>query len=61
VGALGEGADDYLTTPFVFEELLARVRALTRRVGQRQSAEIQTDGLKIDLLSRYAWRGDTNI
>jgi DNA-binding response OmpR family regulator len=61
VGALDGGADDYLTKPFVFEELLARIRALTRRTNQSQSAQIVSDGLRIDLLEHRAWREDEQI
>jgi DNA-binding response OmpR family regulator len=61
VEGLDAGADDYLTKPFVFEELLARIRALTRRSGQPAAAQIQTDDLRIDLLSRHAWRKDKRI
>ncbi len=61
VDALDGGADDYLTKPFVFEELLARIRALTRRADQQQSARVSHGDLTMDLLSRRAWRGENKI
>ena len=61
VSALDSGADDYLTKPFIFEELLARIRALTRRADQQRSSQISADDLKIDLLSHRAWRGEKKI
>ena len=51
---LDSGADDYLTKPFIFEEFLARIRALLRRKGT-EIAEVQCRDLRIDILSHKAY------
>ncbi len=61
VTGLNCGADDYLTKPFDFRELLARIRALTRRAGEVRPSEIQIADLKLDTLGHSAKRGDRSI
>ena len=52
VTGLDSGADDYLSKPFAFAELLARVRALLRRGSANKSPVIRLKGLSVDTLSR---------
>jgi DNA-binding response OmpR family regulator len=60
---LDSGADDYITKPFVFEELLARIRAALRRVEAttKQTREIRVGDLTIDTAARQVWRVGTSI
>lgn len=59
--ALDTGADDYITKPFSFAVLVARVRALLRRSSGRDPAPIEAGDLRIDPGRRRVWRGDTEI
>jgi two-component system, OmpR family, response regulator len=62
VRGLQAGGDDYLTKPFAFAELLARVQALVRRASRAPEATTLTvDDLVLDLLSRRVRRGDQLI
>ena len=58
VAGLNSGADDYITKPFEFEELLARIRAMLRRGEATESRVLRCDDLELDLYTRRAKRGD---
>ena len=62
VQGLKAGGDDYLTKPFAFLELLARIEALVRRSSiQEDTTSLQVDDLYIDLISRKVLRQDLEV
>jgi len=61
ITGLDSGADDYLTKPFEFGELLARLRALFRRPNELRSPQIAVGDLTIDTASQTAKRGTRTI
>ena len=61
VEGLDAGADDYLTKPFAFDELLARLRAVLRRKGDFQGSDLGFADLSFDVHSRELWVGDAQL
>jgi two-component system OmpR family response regulator len=61
VAGLDGGADDYLTKPFSFAELLARLRALARRGPIERPPVLEVGNLRLDPATRQVWRGETEI
>jgi two-component system OmpR family response regulator len=59
--ALDTGADDYITKPFSFAVLVARLRALLRRADGREPAPIEAGDLRIDPATRQVWRADHEV
>jgi len=61
VEALNTGADDYVTKPFSFAVLVARIHALVRRGARERPTVIEIGDLRLDPAQRKVWRGDTAI
>ena len=62
IKGLDQGADDYLTKPFAFDELLARLRALTRRPQEfQEKARLKSGVLNMDLLARRVYLREQEV
>jgi two-component system OmpR family response regulator len=61
VSGLDAGADDYLTKPFSFAELFARLRAVVRRSPGERPTTLEVGDLRLDPAGHRAWRGDVEL
>jgi two-component system OmpR family response regulator len=61
VAGLDHGADDYLTKPFSFAELMARLRALARRGAHERPTVLEVGDLRLDPAARRVWRGKEEL
>jgi two-component system, OmpR family, response regulator len=61
IEGLNVGADDYLTKPFAFGELIPRLHALTRRGEIERPRVLQVDDLRLDPVTHRVWRGDQEV
>jgi DNA-binding response OmpR family regulator len=61
VEALDTGADDYLTKPFSYAVLLARLRALLRRGAKERPVMLTAGDLRLDPATKRVWRGDVEV
>ena len=61
VEGLDTGADDYLTKPFSFPVLVARLRAVVRRGARERPTQLEAGDLRLDPAARGAWRGDVEL
>ena len=61
IAGLDGGADDYLTKPFSFAELLARLRALARRGQSGRAGIVEVGDLRLDPAGHQVWRGVAEI
>jgi DNA-binding response OmpR family regulator len=59
--ALDTGADDFLSKPFSYPVLVARVRALARRAARRSLAPVEVGDLRLDGAARRAWRAGSEV